>query len=145
MYLDGGFMSKKKLLPLIIELVVILNHLVVIYLWQPRKMTHFVTLLDPVTNFLHLQKWRIDLLFFFKKKKESADMWPPMWSSPFSCGRHKCMVPYMFAVTRIFCFRKNYYPVVWLKQANHQNIRRVTRGGRGRFSLPFLKNWKNLS
>ena len=64
-------MLKKKLLPAVIELVVILNHLGVIHLWQPQKMTNFMT--PPpshilcTTPCLDLQTWTIDLLFKNKK------------------------------------------------------------------------------
>ena len=37
MYLACGLKLKKKLLPLMIKLVVILNNLGVIHLWQPKK------------------------------------------------------------------------------------------------------------
>ena len=64
-------MLKKKLLPAVIELVVILNHLGVIHLWQPQKMTNFMTPPSShilcTTPCLDLQTWTIDLLFKNKK------------------------------------------------------------------------------
>ena len=103
-------MLKKKLLPLMIELVVILNHLGVIHLWRLLKfmmatLTYFVTPTSCAPP-LHLQKWTIHLLF---KTKESADMRQilrPHRAVSFSCGHHKCMVPYIFAVYEFSALEK---------------------------------------
>ena len=118
-----GFSELYLLLPLMLALVVILNHLGVIHSWRSQKMTNFMTphvLCHP----LHLQKWTIDLLLKIKSIcRHLTDFeTPPHEAIPLLCGRHKCMVPYMFAVIWIFWFRKNYHPVVWTKQASHQNI-----------------------
>ena len=62
MYLTCGLMLKKKLLPLMIALVVMLNHLGFIHLWRPQKNDQFC---DP--HPLYLQKWTIDPLLTNKK------------------------------------------------------------------------------
>ena len=49
MYLAFGLMLKKKLLPLMIELVVVLNQLGVMHLQKPQKMANFVTLYHCLT------------------------------------------------------------------------------------------------
>ena len=54
MHLACDMMLKKKLLPLVIELVVILNHLGVIHLWQSQKMTNLVI---PHPIFRHVTKF----------------------------------------------------------------------------------------
>ena len=64
----SDLMFKKKLLPLITELIVILKYLGVIHLWRPQNMTICVT-----PNPLHLQKWTIDLLFKNKKNLQTLD------------------------------------------------------------------------
>ena len=62
----------------------------------------------------HLQNWIIDLLFKNKKIcKNETNLRSPNPSSIWTSSA----VIWIF-----FCFRKNYYPVVWTKQANHQNI-----------------------
>ena len=84
MYLVCGLMLKKKLLPVMIELLVILHHLGVIYLRRAQKNTNFVT-----SHSLHPQKWTIDLSFKNKKicrhvtnfKSTSS-----MWTSHFYVG-----------------------------------------------------------
>ena len=106
MYL-GCLMLKRKLLPLIIELVVILNHLGTIYFWHWQKLTNFVT-----PHLLHPQKWTTDHLFF--KKESVSDFKTPLPPTPLLCECQKFMVPYMFTVIwSFFCFRKKYHPVVW--------------------------------
>ena len=118
MYLACDLMLKKKLPPLMIEMVVILNHLVVIHLWRSQTLTNFVTPLPSppsaktnnrssvykiiyrhVTNF-----WNLPPSFYYV---DVINVWFStrlMWYEIF------------------FCFRKNYHRVVWTKQSYHENI-----------------------
>ena len=94
MYLDCDLTLKKKLLPLVIELVVILNHLGVIHFWQPQKMTNFVT---PHPIYRHVTKFITS---------------HPMWTSHFHVDIINvwfltCLLWYYF----FSCFRKNFLPV----------------------------------
>ena len=89
---------EEELLPLIIQVVVILNHLGVIHLWYPQKMINCVSL-----NPFYLQKWTMN--FFKKNQKQSSNTWQtlrPPPTTPFPCGRHKCIAPYVFAMILIF-------------------------------------------
>ena len=89
-----GLKLKKKLLPLITALVIILNHLGVMHLWSLQKMTNCVT-----PNPLHLQNWTIDFLF-----KNKTLLLPLL---PLLCGSHKCRVPYVFALWFDFFVSQN--------------------------------------
>ena len=89
--------DEKKLMPLMIELGVVLNHLWVIHLWQPQKMTNVMT--------FHSQKWTMDLLFKNKRIwRHVTNFKTTIHTSlshvdiPVPCGCHECMVPYVFAV-----------------------------------------------
>lgn len=87
-------MLKKKLLPLKVELLVILNRFGLIFLWRPQQMW--------ITYPFHLQNWTISLLFKDKKicghvKNLKTALPPPSISTswmmllkdtpkPYNCG-----------------------------------------------------------
>ena len=81
----SDFMLKKKLLPLKIELLVILNRFGLILLWRPQQMW--------ITYPFHMQNWTIGLSF--KNKKICKHVEKPH-SHPLPFRPHKCMVPYKF-------------------------------------------------
>ena len=117
MYLVCGLMLNKKLLPLMIELVVIKNHLWVIHVWWPHKMANFVTL-QP----LHPQEWTIDLLFKNKRSCRHGTNFKTPYPYRFHVGINvwslTCLLWYEF----FLLFFKKIPCVVWTKQANHWNI-----------------------
>ena len=112
-------MLKKKLLPLITELVVILIiYLGVIHLWRSQKMVNYV-----IPNPLHLQKWTIDILFKNKKIWKYVTKFKDLPSRPhplppfpapqthlhalLPCGHHKCVFFEVFTVIWFFfCLEK---------------------------------------
>ena len=109
----SGLMFKRKLLPLIIKLVVILNHLGVMHLWSPQKNCD---LLPPTST----KKWTIDQLLF---KKAFENTWRIL-RHPFPLF-HVHVINVWSLTCLLLCFfrsRKNYDPAVWTKQANHKNI-----------------------
>ena len=107
---------KKKLLHLITKLVVTLNHLGVIHLWRPQNMTNCVT-----PNPLHLQKEK-EKIFCWKKICKHLTNFktipPHFYEDDINVWSLTSWLWYEF----FFHFRKNYHPVVWTTQANHQNI-----------------------
>ena len=118
MCLACGLMLKKKLLHLMVELVVIFNHLGVIHLWRP----HWPILWPPhhVLHPLHLQNWRIDL---FKSKRicrHETNFKIPHVVISFPWGHHKCMVPYIFAVYEFSALEK---VIILLFERNKLNIK----------------------
>ena len=99
--------KEETVLPIMIELVVLLNHLGVVHLWRlQNKKWPIVYPPHP----LLLQKWTIYLLFKNKRICRHVDL-INIWSL-------MCLPWYEL----FFCSRKNYHTVVWTKQANHQNI-----------------------
>ena len=91
-FLAGCLTMRKKLLPLMIALVVILNHLGVIHLWRPQKITNFVTLPCPVSPPPSAKLNNRSSVWKNKNLQTCDKFWDP---SP--CGHtppHKCMVSY---------------------------------------------------
>ena len=110
----SDFMLKKKLLPLKIELLVILNRFGLVLLWRPQQMW--------ITYPFHLQNWTIGLSFKNKKicehvKNFKTPLPPPSISTSWMYGSLQVYEIWIF-----FCFTKNYFSVLWTKGANRQNV-----------------------
>ena len=93
MYLACGLKLKKKLLPLMIKLVVILNNLGVIHLWQPKKMANLWRPPHPFS--------RMNNRSFDSKQKNLRTCDLPI---AIPCRRHKCLSLTCFVMILFFCF-----------------------------------------